>query len=216
MLDCGDLVSYHSLTMGRPRTKSNEELLAAAREVFLAHGVFGSTREIARRAGISEAALFKRFSTKAQLFMAAMAPPEPGIDAIVNRARRTKAPLRALQILSEGILDYFRVAIPLILPLVGPTTFTAADAPKNFDTNAASALVRAVALYLRDETARKRLDAKDPLGAAGILVAALHSIVLFEIMGFHDGAMPQAGVNALVEALWRGLDNKDARKRNPA
>ena len=47
--------------MGRPQTISNEDMLAAAREVFLKHGVFGSTKEIAQRAGISEAALFKRF-----------------------------------------------------------------------------------------------------------------------------------------------------------
>jgi len=49
---------------------------------------------------------------------------------------------------------------------------------------------------------------RDPRAAAALLVAALHSIAVFEIMGFHDGAMPKAGVRSLVDALWRGLEPK--------
>src|SRR5690242_5327599 len=104
--------------MGRPQTISNDEMLAAARAVFLKHGVSGSTREIAERAGISEAALFKRFSTKAQLFLAAMAPPEPAIAGAIAKARTMKSPRQALTHVAEAVLDYFRSAIPMILPLV--------------------------------------------------------------------------------------------------
>jgi AcrR family transcriptional regulator len=192
--------------MGRPRTISNEDMLTAAREVFLKHGVFGSTKEIARRAGISEAALFKRFSTKAQLFMAAMAPPTPGIDAIVARAAAMKSAREALHALSEAVLDYFRTAIPTILPLVSHPTFVAAELPRNFETSAATSLLRAVAIYLGNENARGRLRVKDPPAAAAVLVAALHSIALFEIMGFHGGTMPKAGVRSLIDALWHGLE----------
>jgi AcrR family transcriptional regulator len=192
--------------MGRPQTISNEDMLAAARDVFLKHGAFGSTKEIARRAGISEAALFKRFSTKAQLFMAAMAPPLPSIDAIIARAATMSSAHKALHALSQAVLDYFRVAIPLILPLVSHPTFGAADLPRNFETSPATNLLKAITAYLRSENARGRLTVEDPLAASGMLVAALHSIALFEIMGFHDGAMPPAGVRALVDALWRGLE----------
>lgn len=185
-------------------------MLAAAREVFLKHGVFGSTKEIARRAGISEAALFKRFSTKAQLFMAAMAPPAPGIDAIVARVAAMKSPREALHALSEAVLDYFRTAIPMILPLVSHPTFGAAELPRNFETSAATSLLRAVATYLGNENARGRLRVKDPLAASAILVSALHSVALFEIMGFHGGTMPKAGVRSLVDALWHGLEPKTA------
>jgi AcrR family transcriptional regulator len=194
--------------MGRPRTRSNEQLLDAARAVFLEHGVFGSTKEIARRAGVSEAALFKRFSTKAQLFIAAMAPPVPGIERIVSDARKRASPQQALHVLADGVLDYFRVAIPMVIPLVSHPSFTAADVQRNFDTNAANQLAHAIARYLREQHAAKRLTVKDPLAAAGILVAALHSIALFELMGFHGGAMPKKGVHALVDALWHGLKNE--------
>jgi AcrR family transcriptional regulator len=185
-------------------------MLAAARAVFLKHGVFGSTKEIARRAGISEAALFKRFSTKAQLFMAAMAPPTPGIDAIVARAAALKSAREALHALSEAVLDYFRIAIPMILPLVSHPTFGAPELPRNFETTAATSLLQAVATYFADETTRGRLRVKDPTAAAAMLVSALHSVALFEIMGFHGGTMPKAGVRALVDALWHGLEPKAA------
>jgi AcrR family transcriptional regulator len=191
--------------MGRPQIISNEDLLATAREVFLKHGVFGSTKEIAKLAGISEAALFKRFSTKAQLFMAAMAPPAPGIDAIIARAEGMKSARPALHCLSEAVLDYFRVAIPLVLPLLSHPTFGGTELPRNFETSPATSLIQAVARYLRNENSRGRLTVKDPLAASAMLVAALHSIALFELMGFHEGATPKAGVKSLVDAFWYGV-----------
>jgi len=191
--------------MGRPRTRSNEQLLDAARAVFLEQGVFGSTKEIARRAGVSEAALFKRFSTKAQLFMLAMAPPVPGIERILSAARKCPSPLQGLHVLAGGVLDYFRVAIPMVIPLVSHPSFMSPDVPRNFDTSAATDLTNAVARYLREGQAAKRIAVKDAMASAAILVAALHSIALFEIMGLHDGAMPPKAVHNLVDALWHGL-----------
>lgn len=197
--------------MGRPQTISNEEMLAAARAVFLKQGVFGSTREIAKGAGVSEAALFKRFATKAQLFMAAMAPPAPGIDAIVANAMEARSAREGLHLLSDAVLDYFRVAIPMILPLVSQPSFAAADPHRNFKTSPALQLLGAVAEYLRGERARGRLSVSDPDGAAAMLVSALHSVVLFEIMGFHGGAMPKVSVRAAVDALWHGLEPASKR-----
>ncbi len=58
--------------MARPVTISDDSLLAAAREVFLEHGIRATSAEVAKRAGVSEGTLFKRFHTKEQLFHAAM------------------------------------------------------------------------------------------------------------------------------------------------
>jgi AcrR family transcriptional regulator len=198
--------------MGRPKTISTEDMLAVARAVFLEQGVFGSTKEIARRAGVSEAALFKRFSTKAQLFMAAMAPPLPGIEPVLVRAAAAKSGQEGLHILSLAVLDYFRTAIPLILPLISQPTFGAVALPRNFHNNPATNLLNAVAAHFRSEDARGRLSAPEPMAAAGALVSALHSIALFEIMGFHDGTMPKASVRSLVDAFWRGLEPKQPRR----
>lgn len=55
---------------GRPLTLSEDDLLDAAREVFLARGVDATTTEIARRARISESVIFHRYKTKEALFSA--------------------------------------------------------------------------------------------------------------------------------------------------
>jgi AcrR family transcriptional regulator len=70
--------------MARPRTFEDAELLQFARREFLKHGIAGSTKEIARRAGVSEAGLFKRFRTKHALFIAAMMPPRVGGPKMVG------------------------------------------------------------------------------------------------------------------------------------
>lgn len=199
--------------MGRPKRISDEDLLGIARVVFLAHGVFGSTRDIANRAGISEAALFKRFSTKAQLFMAAMAPPSPGIEPVLVRAAAAKAGRDGLQILAAAVLDYFRVAIPMILPLIGQPAFGSTPLPREFHNSPAMGLLTAVAGHLKREAARGRVRVTEPTAAAGALVAALHSVVLFEIMGFHGGSMPKPAVRAMVDAMWEGLAPPRGRER---
>lgn len=188
-------------------------MLAAAREVFLKHGVAGSTREIAQKAGISEAALFKRFSTKAQLFMAAMAPPAPAVDGIIAKAANTKTARAGLELVAEGVLDYFRAAIPMILPLVAHPTFGAKELPHNFDTSPATVILTSVSAYLAKENERSRLHTDDPYATSATLVAALHSIALFELMGFHGGTLPKAGVRMLVGALWDGLEPKKAARK---
>jgi AcrR family transcriptional regulator len=75
--------------MARPASISNQQILDAARAVFLAHG-FGkaSTAEIAHRAAISEGSIFNRFPTKDALFRAAMdnaQPPALKLDRYVGQ-----------------------------------------------------------------------------------------------------------------------------------
>jgi AcrR family transcriptional regulator len=66
--------------MARPVSIDDETILAAARTVFLAHGIRGTTAEVAQRAGVSEGSIFKRWKTKEELFHAAMSN-EPAADA---------------------------------------------------------------------------------------------------------------------------------------
>jgi AcrR family transcriptional regulator len=60
----------------RPRQVSDDDILKAASECFLEHGFGVSTRVIADRLNISQPALFKRFSTKEELMLRALLPPE--------------------------------------------------------------------------------------------------------------------------------------------
>mgnify|MGYP001134528590 CR=1 FL=1 len=58
--------------MARPTSIDDDQILTAARAVFLEHGIRGTTLEVAQRAGVSEGSIFKRWKTKEELFHAAM------------------------------------------------------------------------------------------------------------------------------------------------
>ncbi|OGV71177.1 MAG: hypothetical protein A2283_23755 [Lentisphaerae bacterium RIFOXYA12_FULL_48_11] len=58
--------------MSRPVSIDAKAILEAARVIFLKNGYSASTKQIAKKAGISEGSLFKHFKTKTDLFMSAM------------------------------------------------------------------------------------------------------------------------------------------------
>src|SRR5215470_10839817 len=79
-------MSKYSL-MVRPARITDSQILVAARDVFLEKGISATTAEVARRAGIAEGSIFKRFPTKEHLFCAAMTPggDPPWLKLILSR-----------------------------------------------------------------------------------------------------------------------------------
>ena len=69
--------------MARPTTLSDPHILDAARAVFLERGIAATTAEVARRAGVAEGSIFKRWPTKQALFYAALTP-ETEVPAWLN------------------------------------------------------------------------------------------------------------------------------------
>src|ERR1700741_1117506 len=70
----------------RPQADRREEILSAARRVFLTSGYAGATvREIAAEADVNDAVLYRAFSTKEQMFEEAIAAP---LEEAVNAAFR--------------------------------------------------------------------------------------------------------------------------------
>src|SRR5256885_7618272 len=59
-------------TRGRPQIISDDELLDAARAVFLEHAVGATTAAIAKKARVSESVIFHRYKTKEALFLAVL------------------------------------------------------------------------------------------------------------------------------------------------
>jgi AcrR family transcriptional regulator len=76
--------------MGRPKIIDDEALLESARATFLELGPGVSSQELARRAGVSDGTLFRRFGTKVKLFQKAMRLPdmeeEPWFTEMLARA----------------------------------------------------------------------------------------------------------------------------------
>ena len=191
--------------MGRNKTISDDQLLRHARAVFLEGGAFGSTKEIARRTGISEATLFQRYPTKAALFLAAMIPPKVDVDRIVNAPTVRKTLPDALSEIGIRMLAYFRTLIPTVMHLITHPAISMADVRGHFETVPEEVLVKALALYLRAATESGHANVPNPLGAAGLLVSAVHSLAIFELMEMHGMQNQEHAVHHFVQALWSGM-----------
>ena len=63
--------------MARTATITDDQILNAAREIFIEEGFRAQSSKVAKLAGVSEGTIFKRFATKEHLFLAAMSIPYP-------------------------------------------------------------------------------------------------------------------------------------------
>jgi AcrR family transcriptional regulator len=187
----------------RPKTIDDAAILDAARRLVAAQGLAVSTREIAAAAGISEAVLYQRFTSKHKLIEAALGFPELDTAAIFAAGAETDDTLAALEQIALAILGEFRRIIPGVLPALGDpttglrTTLWAIDGPL-------LSCVMSLTDYLRRQVDLGRLRTVDPHTTAFLLVSALHSAVLFEIL---QGAQQDcdAQVRAIIRDIWHGL-----------
>ena len=167
-------------------------------------GVSASIRDVAAVAGISEAAIFKRFSTKAALIVAAMAPPPPDIPRLL--APLDGADLRTgLAETMENIVGYFRELLPLALPIISQPDVGLSAYVDELGNNPASDLGTALAARLASRVNAGYLRRLQPFAIAGIVLATGHSLALFEMIGIHGGRSPPEVIRNMVDALWFGV-----------
>lgn len=189
--------------MGRNKQVSDAAVLAAARAVFVEQGFGASTREVARRAGISEAVLYQRYKTKLDLFFAAMIPPPIDLAAPPDFDQSLAQDLGAL---AMNVLRYFREAMPVLLHLVTHPSFQLADLADRDRRLPVHGLGEAIAACLERHRQRGSITA-DPArvqAATLTLLSSLHSLALFERMGIH-GSFPEAAVRNIVGLVACGL-----------
>jgi AcrR family transcriptional regulator len=104
--------------MTRTPKIANEEILAAARQVFLEQGFGASTSVIAEKAGILETLIFKRFTTKQALFLAAMGIPEtPKWVKTLSNDRPTAAVKSELTDICEQMFAFYQEVLPRVMML---------------------------------------------------------------------------------------------------
>jgi len=191
--------------MGRPPLVSRDEIIAAARDVFLKEGLTASIRDVAAVAGISEAAIFKRFSTKAALIVAAMAPPQPDIASLLAPLKQPDLRLALTQTM-ENIVSYFRELLPLTLPVAMQPDVGLAAYVDEVGDNPANTLHAALAAQLAAAANSGGLRKLQPFAVAGLIVATAHSLALFEIMGIHGGRSPPEVIANMTDVIWFGVE----------
>jgi len=183
--------------VARKRTIPDEDILKAAREVFVEKGFAASTRAIARHAGVSEGLLFQRYRTKADLFFAAMVPPPLALNDQLRRTPAAGEFEAALRALAQEMLDYFRAAAPILLPLMTHPDFRFEDFAARHPQ---SAFVSLRAELVRFFAANKSTD---PSGAALVLISSLYGIVMFERLGVLGGRFPEEFLQRAMDFIWQ-------------
>jgi AcrR family transcriptional regulator len=199
--------------MGRPVIINDERLLDAAREVFLELGVTATTAEVARRAGISQASIFKRFKTKQDLFLAAMREERDRRDwPGLLRLRAEEVGLRrALVDVGVQLVEFARRVFPLIMmSWSNRGEFGFAVGTSNGRAGPYGRFRELVASF-EAEMQAGRLRRQDAWSVVHIYLGALHSFVLIEMVdpstrrGVGPREQPEAYVESVVEVLWAGL-----------
>lgn len=189
--------------MPRNKTITDEEILAAARLLFLKEGAKASTRTLAKMAGISEAVIFQRFGTKEDLFFAAMVPPAAQIEAIFSIQPGQNQVTENLKSVSFQIVVYFREVMPVFLSLISHPSF---DLQTFLERHAMPGMQLANKLteYLNAEAELGRI-CKDNVEMSAILLSHLHNLALSENIGSHKSIDTERAISDAIEALWKGL-----------
>lgn len=192
--------------MSRPRQVTDEQIIEGARECFLAMGPAVSTTVIAKRVGLSQAALFKRFGTKDDLMLAALSPrPDTALLSRIAEGPTDDVSVQdALGILIRDMSGHIRKMMPCVAALrasgVPPQRILA-----QYEEPPPLAVHRAVVQWLEQARHRGRIREVDPAAMAFALMGALHvRSFLSHVLRTDFGAV-DSYLDDLVELFWRGL-----------
>jgi len=198
--------------MGRKKTISDADLLAVAREVFVKEGFAASTKEIARRAAVSEGVLYQRFATKDELFFAAMIPPPADLGRIFRQPGRKGRKL--IEELTLAMLEFSRQALPVMLPLMMHPGFRLEDLAGRHPESPIFVLRREIGPFLQREREAGRLGPVDMRGASLLVWSLAQSLAFFEKLGAHHGKFEPEIVQSAIDCIWTGLAPKPRRRKS--
>jgi AcrR family transcriptional regulator len=215
--------------MVRPATIRDEDLLRAAREAFLEHGVAATTADIAARAGVSEGILFHRYGSKAKLFQASMTQPEwrPVLEGLALEKRVGHGTVdKNIAEIVNTLISFYRQLMPWVMmryssrnePGLHPMLEGANPPPVIF--------LRALAGYFEAEMQRGRIRSLDSEIAARTLVGGAMQLVFGEVLAAGGSGAPlpipkDMFIRGFVDLLMHGLHGRSeaatgvARKKKP-
>jgi AcrR family transcriptional regulator len=196
--------------MARPTTITDDQILAAARRLFLERGLAVTTAELARQAGVAEGTLFNRFRNKQQLFRAAM---EHDIEKVpwlakLGRAAGTADVRDTLVEVGGEMIDFFRMIMPAMLMAwsnreeAGLSELLASPDPPPLRA------LRFIAGYFEKEMRAHRIRRQDPEVVARCFLGSLQNYVFIELLlKAHDQTpLPaETYLRGIVNLLWNGL-----------
>ncbi len=199
--------------MARTPKITNEEILAAARQVFLEQGFGASTLEIAQKAGISEASIFKRFTTKQALFLAAMGITEtPKWVKTLSSDMPTAAIKSELTDICEQMFAFYQEVLPRVMMMM--TQGNLPYPPQSLPVPPPIRDSRLLAEFLDRAIAHGYLRSCNAMTIADMIIGAITHYVMTQNMSKSPIPLPlpkrkpidsSIFVQNLIETLWVGI-----------
>lgn len=204
--------------MARPRGITDDEVLAAARAVFLERGITATVEEVAARCGVGEATVFRRFPTKQALFIAAMDSqgeleweqtlrdhwPTP------SRAELPDIRITLTVLANEQIVSGRRMMPFLLMKLSNPAFFSRARPPARV-----LRILRVLTEFFAAQIAAGRVRGRDPRVAARIWLGSLQNRVMFETIGEpSDDLTSDAFIEGLVDLFCEQVEPARRVRKN--
>lgn len=194
--------------MARPRTVSDDAILEAARSVFLEQGPSASTAVIAERVGLSQAGLFKRFGTKADLMVAALSPPAipPFALQVASGPDPDRSVRDQMKEIAREVAVFFRELVPCIMVL-NASGIRPEELLRRFDVPPPLMISRAMTSWFQQamDLGLLRQGAAEPLAFAFLGSMHMRSFLchISDKSPTDDELTSWAG--AVVDNLWHGL-----------
>ena len=192
--------------MARPITITDEQILEAARTVFLKDGMNASTVEIARLAGVSEGSIFRRFPTKDALFRAAIKPPSvPSwvreLDLLSGQGEMRDNLIRIVR----EIIHFAQERIPFAM--LGWSHKPSSDSVSPDEEAPIVRDSRRLAWFLQQEVERGRLRPCQVDMVARLLLGPCLNLVLDSVVNKQPLTAEEIDrfTADLVETLWQGI-----------
>ncbi|MCX4247907.1 TetR/AcrR family transcriptional regulator [Paraliomyxa miuraensis] len=190
----------------RPRQFTDDELLQTARRCFLEHGPGVSTNAIAEELGVSQAALFKRFKTKQDLMVEALAPgAQPPWIAEVEAGPDDSPVPEQLHRVVKRIDAFFEQMLPGIAMLraagIEPEVML-----RHHEVPPPVRAHRTLSAWLRRLHEQGRANVPHPQSTAMAFLGAIHARhMLCHMLREHAPKTEPEFLQNLVDVFWAGI-----------
>jgi AcrR family transcriptional regulator len=192
--------------VARTATITTDQILEAARAVFLEQGINATTVDVANRAGISSASIFKHFPTKDALFLAAMSAAPGRIWSAELEAAIGHGDTRAdLLLIAKRIATYTADLLPRLMLMRSLGQQSPLPEPPRVEHDFV-----ALTTYLGREMALGRIARGDPTVPA---LALLHANAGYAMSIAIQTSAPSFDTSGFLEdfvmMLWQGLEPQE-------
>jgi AcrR family transcriptional regulator len=188
--------------MARTATITDEQILEAARSIFLEQGFNATATDIAAKAGISSGSIFKRFETKEDLFFAAMnceSQWSGGLEKLVGHGE-LKVNLEAI---ANAIFSFAREMLPR--SMMSWSLRHCASRSEGQESPLARD-IRLLSDFLKAERELGKLrPSLDTNVAATTIVGTLISYGMLELVSGQQHENPEAFIKTFIDTYWKGL-----------